>query len=170
MFNKYDCLLYYLISFQIYTSTCSKIHLKIQVNGSFTRTIFIYQFNPICPVSRNSGPFWEPGVFGIFINISIFFKLFLEKAKLNRALLEIASVLTTFSTTNYLILFLLLTFYFAMSSKHIIRLIYLVGSITLFMVIVLNTDFLYNKISTQIEQAKVEKLILNEGSICFYNP
>jgi hypothetical protein len=127
------------------------------------RTIFIYQFSPICPVSRNIGPFWEPGVFGIFINISLFFKLFLEREKLNKAFLEIASLLTTLSTTNYLILFVLLTFYFTMDSKHIMRVVYLIGSITLFIIIFLNTDFLYNKLSTQIEQAKVEKLILNEG-------
>jgi hypothetical protein len=130
---------------------------------NFTKTIFIYQFSPINLVSRNIGPFWEPGIFGIFINLSLFFRLFVLKDKLNRTLLEIISVITTFSTTNYLILFVLLTFYYAIYSKHIIKLIYLISAITLFGFITLNSDFLFAKVATQIEEAKIEKVILNEG-------
>jgi hypothetical protein len=130
---------------------------------NFTKTIFIYQFSPINLVTRNIGPFWEPGIFGVFINISLFFRLFILKEKLNHALLEIVSVITTFSTTNYLIFFVLLTFYFTIYSKHIIKLIYLFSAVTLFSLIFLNSDFLYDKVVTQIEEAKIEQVILNEG-------
>jgi hypothetical protein len=120
-----------------------------------TTTIFIYQFSPINLITRNIGPFWEPGVFGIFINISLFFKIFVLREKLNRSLFEILSVITTFSTTNYLILFVLLTCYYAFYSEHKIRLVYLVSFVTLFIFVFLNSDFLNDKVMTQFEEAKI---------------
>ncbi len=130
---------------------------------NFTTTIFVYQFSPINTIYRNIGPFWEPGIFGIFINISLFFKLFILEKKLKNNLLEIASVLTTFSTTNYLIFFVLLILYYAIYSRQMFKVAYILASVTLFIVIFLNSDFLYNKLTTQIREAKIEGVILNEG-------
>lgn len=128
-----------------------------------TRSIFIYQFSPNNPVERNIGPFWEPGVFGIFISISIFFKLFILKEKLYRSLLEITSIVTTFSTTSYLILFLLLTLYFAFYFRYIIKIILLPVYVTLFIFIFVNSDFLNYKVTTQLDEVQITKRDSEEG-------
>jgi hypothetical protein len=128
-----------------------------------TRTIFIYQFSPINLITRNIGPFWEPGVFGIFINISLFFRLFILREKLNRVLLEIISVITTFSTTNYLILFVLLTFCYSFYSEHKIKLLYLFAIIALFVFVFLKSDFLNEKVMTQLGEAQFTVRNTEEG-------
>lgn len=62
-------------------------------------------------VGRNSGPFWEPGAFQIFLNLAILFQI--EKKSTDQIfswkkffLLSVA-VLSTFSTSGYIILFVL---------------------------------------------------------------
>jgi hypothetical protein len=129
---------------------------------SSTSTIFIYQFSPINLITRNIGPFWEPGVFGIFINISLFFRIFVLREKLNRSLFEILSVITTFSTTNYLILFVLLTCYYAFYSEHKIKLVYLVSLVTLSVFVFFNSAFLSDKVITQFEEAKIIESVNSE--------
>lgn len=60
-------------------------------------------------ITRNSGPFWEPGIFQIYIVIALYFALFLFKDKhgkfpLQYVLIYGITILTTISTTGYLIM------------------------------------------------------------------
>jgi hypothetical protein len=57
----------------------------------------------------NSGFVWEPGAFGCFLVITLMFHFFLNKFKFDAvAILFIVASITTFSTTNYLGLAMLL--------------------------------------------------------------
>lgn len=63
----------------------------------------LYIFN-ISDNYRNSGLFWEPGAFQIFINIAIIFELFKEKQNVVKLVIFVIADITTFSTTAYIAL------------------------------------------------------------------
>ncbi|GAA4457299.1 hypothetical protein GCM10023189_27780 [Nibrella saemangeumensis] len=76
--------------------------------------IIIYTFNPYAKevIIRNSGPFWEPGAFAVFLNLALIFNLAYRKTLLNRQNnLFIISIITTFSTAGYVTLFIILIGY-----------------------------------------------------------
>ena len=121
---------------------------------SSTRTIFIYQFSPINLITRNIGPFWEPGVFGIFINISIFFRLFILKEKLNRTFTRnYFSNINLFDYKLYNII-CVVNFYYAYYSEQKIKFLYLVSIVALFVFVFIKSDFLNEKVMTQLGEAQ----------------
>lgn len=62
---------------------------------------------------RNYGPFREPGVFQMFIIISLINRIFMTKSKLWKIIVLIIALLTTFSTTGYIaLLFVVLALLF----------------------------------------------------------
>lgn len=59
--------------------------------------------------ARNNSIFWEPGAYQLFLNVSIFFDLIYCKKMVNLAIIiKILALLTTFSTTGYIILGLII--------------------------------------------------------------
>ena len=65
--------------------------------------LFIYK-----PFSfRNSGMFWEPGAFQIFINIALLFEILKPKPSVINIAIFILTIITTFSTTGYIAVFLI---------------------------------------------------------------
>lgn len=69
------------------------------------RTLFFHAFNVYKGYisERNNGPFWEPGVFQIYINVALIFLLF-NNQKINKKylLVYLFALLTTISTTGYI--------------------------------------------------------------------
>ncbi len=55
-------------------------------------------------INRNQSIFWEPGVLQIPMNILVYFLLIEQKKKIASALLPMFIILTTFSTTGFIIL------------------------------------------------------------------
>ena len=89
-----------------YYSTCLFAGINMNTAGSF----FI----------RSSGIFWEPGAFQVFINLALFFELFVfEKVNKNRLTIYFISLLFTFSTTGYIACFWLLLGYVLFERKRI---------------------------------------------------
>lgn len=72
---------------------------------------------------RNSGPFWEAGVFGGYLIVTLILNTIREGSIFNRrGLLFLFCILTTFSTTAYLALFLFIGIYYAVKiSSPILR-------------------------------------------------
>jgi hypothetical protein len=61
-----------------------------------------YEFSP----KRNSGPFWEPGAFAVYICLSLSFSLIIGRSLLSfPSLIQILALMTTFSTSGYVIFF-----------------------------------------------------------------
>ncbi len=116
--------------------------------------ILIYNFkNYAFSYNRNSGPFWEPGMFVIFINVALYFNLIITKRFLNlKNIVFVAAIVTTFSTTGYIAAFFGISVYllFYFKSRFNILLI-----ITLFvsLVYVSQLDFMQSKIVDQIENS-----------------
>ena len=63
---------------------------------------------------RNSGPFWEPGAFQIFLNLALYFDIYMLKdtKKSNwlkiRKVFLIVGIISTVSTTGYIILLIII--------------------------------------------------------------
>src|SRR5690606_563550 len=65
-------------------------------------------------IFRSSSIFWEPGAFSIYICLALYFELFVIKNKsLKRIIVLILSLITTFSTTGYIVfMFMIVIFLF----------------------------------------------------------
>jgi hypothetical protein len=90
----------------------------IRKENNYTVETFLYLFNMLPNVyynisgveifRRNQGIYWEPGVMQAPMNILIYYLLIECKYKINRAKLPIFIVISTFSTTGYILLALIL--------------------------------------------------------------
>lgn len=94
---------------------------------------------------RNSGPFWEPGLFAAYLCFAIFAeRFFVEKQKnrlfSKRNLLMIAAVITTFSSAGYIALLIILLCGLFASRLSIIP------KYLLLAIVVLGSSFAYNNI------------------------
>lgn len=82
---------------------------------------------------RNYSIFWEPGAYQLFLNISIFFDLIYSKKTLNPAIIiKIIALLTTFSTTGYIILGLIMVIKYLNLKKIREKLLFFIIGITMF--------------------------------------
>lgn len=81
--------------------------------------IIIYVFEKSLFVSqRNSGPFWEPGAFSIFIILALIFNFIKEHKIITfKNIILILTVLTTTSTSGYIALFLLVVLHYLLNQK-----------------------------------------------------
>lgn len=102
-------------------------------------------------IMRNCGFAWEPGPFSIFVSFALLFhylRINFSKLLSNHSLILISTILSTFSTTGYIMLFIILSTFFVYSKKiHIQRkliLYFLFFSTAIF--IFFESNFLFSKI------------------------
>lgn len=121
---------------------------------------FVYMFNAWAP-DRNSGFAWEPGGFSAIITILLTIHLVRNRFKFDKvALIFILSVLSTFSTSGYIALFLIFIAYsFYKKSLLLLNpfyLIFFIGFIYASITFYTNSDFMENKIEAYVEQMNEE--------------
>lgn len=113
--------------------------------------IYTFNHNVIYDEIRNSGPFWEPGGFAIFINLALSFSIARQNRLVSvRNMVLMATLLTTFSTGGYVAFFLIIIGYI-ISSEHVnhkpfILLVSLVAAPVLYTTL----SFLGDKIQTNL--------------------
>lgn len=82
---------------------------------------------------RNNSIFWEPGAYQLFLNLSIFFDLIYSKKTMNLGIIiKITALLTTFSTTGYIILGLIIVLKYLNLKKTGEKILFLIVGITMF--------------------------------------
>lgn len=118
-----------LVNIILITFMPSLFSIKTHLGGYTVNTIG-YVFNYIVKTerfgitfARNQGLFWEPGVLQILMNIMIFIGLFELKKKVKDLWLPIIVLITTASTSGYILFAIQLLFWykeFMKDSKHII--------------------------------------------------
>lgn len=87
----------------------------------------LYQYRPVAsyivgaiPIIRLSGFAWEPGVYGIFISIALFYHMFIyDNPKRIELIVLMISALLTFSTTCLGIVTLLIFLYFTDKDRNV---------------------------------------------------
>ncbi len=115
----------------------------------------LFTVNYLFPEHRNSGPFWEPGAFAVFLMIALLFNHIQERkigTKVN--IVFIVCLLTTFSTTGFLAFFVFI-FYLNLDliRKNIFYTIVFSGVLFSSYYIYENTLFLKDKITENISLA-----------------
>ncbi|MBV4310689.1 hypothetical protein NE636_22060 [Bacteroides thetaiotaomicron] len=79
----------------------------LEINSVNSNTLYFYQVSlDSNHVFRNSGPFWEPGLFSIYIVIALVINLFVNRQNIcgYKNLILLFTAVTTFSTTCYVVL------------------------------------------------------------------
>lgn len=127
------------------------------ISGQYFMFSFYHTWGWQTAFNRNAGMFWEPGAFEIYINIALIFLLdnnSIEKKDIFKVVLFIITIITTKSTTGYLVLLLVLIYMIAINLRKIIKekdkkITYAVIAIVLFSccLIYLNKNVIINKIS-----------------------
>ena len=145
----------------------SNIHIftsvfRYEFVSVFLTNIPTYQYMQ----GRNWGPFWEPGVFQAYLNVALLFLLFNKNysyfKKIVFSIILISAIVTTYSTTGYIVLTFVLLSYIANYSNFNIRnfakvlvlsLIFLI-SLILFINSNLFQEIILQKFSSTAEQSR----------------
>jgi hypothetical protein len=122
---------------------------------------------------RNSGAFWEPGGFASFLNLSLVLHLIQNNFQFDRhARIVLLTLLTTFSTTGYVVLFLILVF--ALANRIAGNITPAKLAIRLFLITVLGFSFFFLFYAVPIFREKIDTQISAQqiliGDIDFDNP
>jgi hypothetical protein len=118
--------------------------------------IYTYETGSVYNIIRNPGPTWEPGGWAVFIILAVVFNLFLKKTLWSfKNIVFIITTLTTFSTSGYLSLFILL-FHFVIFSRTDIGIKVFISASFLALAIILFNDleFMNQKINSVIESGQ----------------
>lgn len=119
--------------------------IEEEISSNVGQSLIIY-FIPRDHLIRNSGPFWEPGMFAVFINIALAINLLKVRKVMNRDnLILIIASLTTLSTSSYISTILILALYFLGIKRNLKSLFGLVP-VAVGVLLFLNSDFGYAKI------------------------
>ena len=141
---------------------------NIEGNTNIVDTLYIFSIpREIDGFLRNSGPFWEPGRFTIYITFALAINLFYYEEKLisKRSLVLLLTNITTFSTTGYVATMVLIVGYVMFSKIKVVYklLLYLILLILVFYVFQL--DFMSEKI---ISQANDDASYSRFGAILYH--
>ena len=100
---------------------------------------------------RNSGPFWEPGAFSVFLNIALMFNIFVNNRIADKKnLLFIITIITTLSTAGFLALFVILVLVYFFLKPSLKKVILLLPMIALFTFLIISLPFMLPKIQNNI--------------------
>lgn len=113
-------------------------------------------------IPRNSGPFWEPGGFSVFLFVALTFNIIRDKKFFNKKnTIFLIALLTTQSTTAYLAFFIFICIYILVSYRSIYSFILMPLLIFIFLNLYTRLDFMeekVNKMYTDSQNARTEKV------------
>lgn len=125
---------------------------NIEDNTNIVDTLYIFSIpRSFDVIMRNSGPFWEPGRFTIFITLALAINLFHNKESLlsKRNVVLMLTNITTFSTTGYLAMGVLLIGYVFCSDIKLHKKFIIGTLLACIAVYITNLDFMSDKIIQQ---------------------
>ncbi|MGO4347332.1 O-antigen ligase family protein [Paenibacillus sp. MCAF9] len=124
----YSDIMYFLCTFSIFTFIILFVAPSIfnffpEVHNSANLKVSNVFFSVVHKsdyFNSNFGMFWEPGAFQTFINLALFIELFVHKeTRVNRMIIYLITVFTTFSTTGYIGAFLLIVLFLLRKKSNI---------------------------------------------------
>lgn len=123
------------------------------------RNIVIYNFysnsiSDIIGFKRNCGPFWEPGMFAVFINMALLCNLVILNGNWRKNIILILALISTFSAGGYLSLLFILAGYFLLKKKSLTSIISLI--VLVFVVsYVMDMEFIGIKLFNQMDNNQI---------------
>lgn len=142
------------------------------IMGNSQYSILLYTLGNVDTMSgglwRNSGCAWEPGLYSIMLSMAILFNIYHNNGiRLNkRFFILLIALITTFSTTGYIIAMIIFACYFMFSKKN--RIVHKIIYIIIFGI---PFFFIYQLpfMSSKIEQrGQVENFTTNSGAMEWY--
>ncbi|MDP4267476.1 MAG: hypothetical protein Q8880_08590 [Bacteroidota bacterium] len=116
---------------------------------------------------RNCGFMWEPGAFGAVLALAAIFNLIFNKFRANfKLLIIIIAMLTTISTTAYINLVILFSFWVINTAK-VKNIIIFLSFISIIGIIGFQTEFGYKKVLLQLDS--IEKDMMHVGNSIINN-
>lgn len=131
---------------------------NIENNTNVVDTLYVFSIpRDFVGFMRNSGPFWEPGRYTIYITLALAINLFYNRESIisKRNIVLIISNITTFSTTGYVSMGILLLGYSLYSDMKIYKKILLCLFIVIAALYVSQLDFMSEKIQAQSSDVDV---------------
>lgn len=109
------------------------------------RNMFIYLY-PLVGKYRNTGIFWEPGAFQVFLNIALIYSLFNRnnKNKILNVIILILTVLSTKSSQGYITLGIILIAYIISKKESKFNYIVSLGVLIVLLLVFSNESILMN--------------------------
>lgn len=130
----------------------------IQKGGGINILIFNFQTKNLLDsvgLMRNSGPFWEPGMYAVFLSIGLFFNLFVSSSKRRYFNWWLGlSLLTTLSAGGYIAAAFIFMLYVLTRTSIWLKIL----GVAVFIVslsFISELDFVGTKISNQVSSAEV---------------
>ncbi len=118
-------------------------------------TIIIYCFHDVIMEEfRNPGPFWEPGLFSVYINVALVFNLMKEKKLVTRKnIVMIIALITTLSTAGYMAFFMVVFSFYIVSQSFAKKILISIITVPVILILYFSLDFLSNKIEENVSLA-----------------
>jgi hypothetical protein len=128
-----------------------------QTGGFYTTSenVIIFTFEAsLWEASRNPGPFWEPGAFATFTCIALLFNLVINQKINNKySYIFILAIITTFSTSGYIALFLTLFLFVNSVYKSKIKYLFVIIIAITCVILYQQLDFLGKKVAADEDKA-----------------
>lgn len=187
IFQLYTTIIYYLCFISLFfwvwqvlsPSSLTFLMSALNVAGDNLNSISIFVYtkhylSDSTVIPRNAGFTWEPGPFSCFVALALFFNMARNHVSFKdkrRVMVFIVTIITTQSTTGFLLLLCLLGWYsWARFENKVFRFL-LVPIVGLFIILVyLNVPFLKEKIDDQSQQDVYALTEHAEASGRTYNP
>lgn len=97
------------------------VEKALQEGGGTNFVIYNFQIvSEYAILTRNCGPFWEPGMFAVFLDLALFINLFLIRGKKFVTVILTIALLTTLSTGGYIGGMFIISSFFFLERKHVV--------------------------------------------------
>lgn len=147
------------------------IHFEVERDyygiNQITHSFLFINFTPDFPFRiRNMGPFWEAGVYGGYLLVALMANTIVEKSVFTRrGILFLITILSTFSTTAYLALFLFIGVYYAVKiGSPLLRAASITVFVLAFSYAYSELEFLGSKISDEMKQISYDAQVQGGNS------
>lgn len=115
-------------------------------------------------LSRNSGPFWEPGAFAGYLTIGVAFEMILLRKVTTRVVIFLVALLSTFSTMGYLaVAFFFLLYFLFLETNKTLKWVILPVLLAGIVYLIFEVDFLANKIAAQVKGFEEGQIYLGQS-------
>lgn len=144
----------YLLNEVSYRFPSIGVENAIQEGGGINFVIYNFQqVSEFAAFFRNCGPFWEPGMFAVFLDLALFVNIFILHGKRFVNFILIVALLTTMSTGGYVCGLFILFAYAMLERRNVFISLLSIILFVIFTYYFFETDFLGDKLLYQMTNA-----------------
>lgn len=144
-----------LYEFLLYISNnITSLSIKIDNDTSPNQTLILYTV-PFENLFKNNGPFWEPGMFAVFLNIALALNVISTKNlfKIKNIIFIIASI-STFSASSFITTFIIIVYYYIIIIPGKIKTIIFLFIVPFVALPIYNSEYVKGKLELNLESVE----------------